>query len=98
MSEDDLGAALREACARRLVDERMAHYGYTPKQIKSAAYNVDHYAAGCSLDGSGGWDCLDEYGKSFHPASDEYDQVAEFVCWVLDNHTRPRIVREARHA
>jgi len=74
----------REALARRLVDERMAYYGYTPEQIAKASLRVDHYAAGCSLDGNGGWDCVDEYDKSFHPDSDEYDRTAEFTMWLLD--------------
>ena len=71
--------------AQRLVNERMAYYGYTPEQIESASFEVDHYAIGCSMDGNFGWDCQDESGKSFHPESDEYDQTAEFVVWVLEH-------------
>lgn len=73
--------------AEDLVNARMAHYGYTPEQIEAASFEVDHYAAGCTLGGAPGtWDCYDhEKGQPTHPISDEFDRVAEFVVWVLEN-------------
>jgi hypothetical protein len=73
-----------EVLARRLVRERLAHYGYTPEQIDAAEIVTDHYKAGCSMDGAYGWICEDENGKPTHPESDEYDRAAEWVMWVLE--------------
>jgi hypothetical protein len=82
-----------ERVARRLVAERMRYYGYTDEQIEEYSQPVDHYEAGCSLDGSGGWDCTNyETDKSFHAGHDEYDATAEWVMWLLDQpalHYRP---------
>lgn len=76
--------------AERLVRSRMEFYGYTGEQI-NAAEALTHEASGCVYEGER-WDCHDEDGKSLHPDRDEFEQVAEWVTWVLDELPfRPRI-------
>lgn len=80
--EAPLGEANWEATVRRLVEAELRHYGYTDEQV-ALAHKIPPHTSDCTFEAMD-WDCSDENGKSFHPESDEADQVAGVIVRALE--------------
>lgn len=80
----EMSAERRDALARALWRDRMAHYGYTSEQIDALDQPLDHEAHGCYFE-NWNWVCVDEDEKPNHPDHDEAAATAEWVCWALDH-------------
>lgn len=66
---------------RKIAHQWLAHLGYSPEQIAIGESAIDH--SNCeSVDN--GWDCIDEYGHSWHYLNDVVYREIDTVLTILE--------------
>ena len=72
-----------EDLARRIINDRLAFYGYTPDEIATTDAPPNHTAE-CELTDDG-WECFDEDSRPFHPAHTDAALASEEILFVLEH-------------